>query len=165
MAEPTSILLAVGAGAKALNSVLEFNQIQEQKRILDAQIKMQLAQNKASAGINEINLLQQANKAYDTNLVNQSVSGASLGSGSFANINNSIYSAEMNKDFVNQANLNAINLNTLFQTKNQQTQLNNMQNSLLIGGLSDLTLTGMQLYNKKFTKDNDINNNSLFNIK
>jgi hypothetical protein len=153
MADPisSSILLGAGMGLKGLNTVFQYNAIQEQKANVDRQTQMQLLQNQAGADVNSINSLKQANELYDKQLVASASSGASLSSGSFANIGTSTFNNEQNKEFINQANLNVANLGTLFGAQQQQQQLQSMQTGLVLGTVADTLMTAGKVAGSSFT--------------
>lgn len=153
MADPVSasILLGAGAGVKALNTVFQYNAIQEQKAEAHISTQMQLLQNQAGADVNSINSLQQANAMYDKQLAAAASSGASLSSGSFANLATATFTNEQNKEFINQANLNIANLGVLFGAQQQQQQLQSMQTGLVLGAVSDMFQTGAHVAGGSFT--------------
>jgi hypothetical protein len=153
MADPisASILLGAGMGMKGLNTVFQYNAIQEQKANVDRQTQMQLLQNQAGADVNSINSLKQANELYDKQLVASASSGASLSSGSFANIGTSTFNNEQNKEFINQANLNVANLGALFGAQQQQQQLQSMQTGLVLGTVADTLMTAGKVAGSSFT--------------
>jgi hypothetical protein len=135
MADPVTASLVLGAGGMALKGikgVVEYNTIQEQKAMANRQLQMQLVQNQAGADVTSINTLKQANALYDKQLTASASSGASLSSGSFADIYNSTFDQQQNKEFINQANLDVANLNTLYGAQQQQKQLQAMQTASVI---------------------------------
>lgn len=154
MADPVTASIVLGAGGMALKGikgVVEYNTIQEQKAVADRQLQMQLVQNQAGADVNSINTLKQANALYDKQLTASASSGASLSSGSFADIYNSTFDQQRNKEFINQANLDVANLNTLYGAQQQQQQLQSMQTGLVIGTVADMLQSAGSMASSSFT--------------
>ena len=154
MSDPVTASIVLGAGGMALKGikgVVEYNTIQEQKAVADRQLQMQLVQNQAGADVNSINTLKQANALYDKQLTASASSGASLSSGSFANIYNSTFDQQRNKEFINQANLDVANLNTLYGAQQQQQQLQSMQTGLVIGTVADMLQSAGSMASSSFT--------------
>ena len=153
MADPisASVLLGAGGGMKGLSAIMQFNQIQAQKDQVENQAKMAMKQNQAGADVVTVNNLREANDQYDKGLAAAASSGAGLSSGSFANNAMSTYNNESNKEFVNQANLNVANLNTLFGAQQQQQQLQSMQTGLVLGLAGDIAGGASSMMSNTFT--------------
>lgn len=143
--DPITMMMALGIGLQGFSMISGFNNAQEQKAVVEQQRNLQMMQNQTNADINSINYLKQANEMYAKQLASAASSGASLSSGSFANITNQTYNNQANQEFINQANLNVANLNTLFNAQSQQQQLQSMQTSSIIGGLSNMAMEGFNI--------------------
>ena len=147
----TGIMLALSGGLKVFDAFSQRQAIAREQQMASQRTQLGLQQIKTATDVQDINAINSGITQSQAGLLKASVSGASVSSGAFGNVQNSIATNMDNNLFINQANETVENMNTLLSAQQNQQYLANKQSAVFPNLFGSLLGAGATMATDTFT--------------